>query len=108
ITLASLGRDQEALAAYDKAIQLGGATPSLGENRGIVLMRLGRAAAAVSDLRAAYDALPRADLALSLGYAYQAAHQPGMAIVFMRRALADPRARSPAQEQPATPAPGYA
>src|SRR5207245_9993282 len=51
ITLASLGRDQEALAAYDKAIQLGGATPSLGENRGIVLMRLGRAAAAVSDLR---------------------------------------------------------
>jgi len=108
ITLASLGRDQEALAAYDKAIQLGGATPSLRENRGIVLMRLGRAAAAVSDLRAAYDALPRADLALSLGYAYQAAHQPGLAIVFMRRALADPRALSPAQKQQASAALGYA
>jgi tetratricopeptide (TPR) repeat protein len=108
ITLASLGRDQEALAAYDAAIQLGGATPSLRENRSIVLMRLGRAAAAVSDLRAAYDALPRADLALSLGYAYQAAHQPGLAIVFLRRALADPQALSPAQRQQASAALGYA
>ena len=71
-------------------------------------MRLGRAAADVSDLRAAYDALPRADLALSLGYAYQAAHQPGLAIVFMRRALADPRTLSPAQKQQASAALGYA
>ena len=108
ITLASLGRDQEALAAFDTAIELGGAIPSLRENRGIVLMRRGRAAAAVSDLRAAYDALPRADLALSLGYAYQAAHQPGMAIVFIRRALVDPRALSPTQKQQASAALGYA
>jgi tetratricopeptide (TPR) repeat protein len=108
ITLASLGREQEALAAYDAAIQLGGATPSLRENRGIILGRLGRTAAAVSDLRAAYDALPRADLALSLGYAYQTAHQPGVAIVFLRRALADSRALSSAQRQQAAAALGYA
>src|SRR5262245_18047278 len=76
IALTNLPRDQEALAAYDAALQLGGASPSLRENRSIVLMRLGRAAAAISDLRAAYDAAPRADLALSLGYAYQAARQP--------------------------------
>ncbi len=97
--LASLARDQEALAAYDIAIQLGGATPSLHENRGTILMRLGRAAAAVSD---------RPDLALSLGYAHQAAHQPGLAIVFLRRALADPQAVSPAQRQQASAALGYA
>jgi tetratricopeptide (TPR) repeat protein len=108
ITLASLGRDQEALAAYDAATQLGGATPSLHENRGIVLMRLGRAAAAASDLRVAYDAHPRADLAMSLGYAYQAAHQPGVAIVFLRRALADLSALSLAQKQQASAALGYA
>jgi tetratricopeptide (TPR) repeat protein len=77
VALASLGRDQEAVAAYDAAIQLGGATPSLHENRGIVLMRLARAAAALSDLRAAYDAVPRADLAASLGYAYQACGPTG-------------------------------
>jgi len=106
--LASLARDQEALAAYDAAIQLGGTTPSLHENRGIVLMRLGRAAAAVSEFRAAYDAHPRADLALSLGYAHQAAHQPGLAIVFLRRALADPQALSAAQKQQASAALGYA
>jgi tetratricopeptide (TPR) repeat protein len=106
--LASLTRDQEALAAYDAAIQLGGATPSLHENRGIVLMRLGRAVAAVSEFRASYDAHPRADLALSLGYAHQAAHQPGLAIVFLRRALADPQALSPAQRQQASAALGYA
>jgi tetratricopeptide (TPR) repeat protein len=108
VALGSLGRDHEALAAYDAAVQLGGGTPALRENRGILLMRLGRAAAAVSDLRAAYDSLPRADLALSLGYAYQAAHQPGLAIVFLRRALADPRALSPAQKQQASAALGYA
>jgi tetratricopeptide (TPR) repeat protein len=108
ITLASLGRDQEALAAYDAATQLGAATPSLHENRGIVLMRLGRAAAAASDLRVAYDAHPRADLAMSLGYAYQAAHQPGVAIVFLRRALADLSALSLAQKQQASAAVGYA
>src|SRR6202030_2236828 len=67
--LANLGRDQEALAAYDAAVQFGGATPSLRENQGSVLMRLGRAAAAASEFRAAYDAPPRAALALSLGYA---------------------------------------
>jgi tetratricopeptide (TPR) repeat protein len=108
ITLASLRRDQEALAAYDAAIQLGGSTPSLRENRGNVLMRLGRAAAAVSDLRSAYDSFPRADLALSLGYVYQAAHQPGLAIVFLRRALGNPQALSPAQAQQASAALGYA
>src|SRR5215813_8972472 len=86
IALANLGRDQEAVAAYDKAIGLDSASPTLHENRGFALMRLGRAAAAVSDLRAAYDALPRADLALSLGYAYQAAREPGPGIVFLRRA----------------------
>jgi tetratricopeptide (TPR) repeat protein len=106
--LASLARDQEALTAYDAAIQLGGATPSLHEDRGIVLMRLGRAAAAVAEFRAAYDAHPRADLALSLGYAHQAAHQPGLAIVFLRRALADSQALSPAQRQQASAALGYA
>jgi tetratricopeptide (TPR) repeat protein len=73
--LASLARDQEALAAYDIAIQLGGATPSLHQNRGIILMRLGRGAAALSEFRAAYDAHPRPDIALSLGYAHQAAHR---------------------------------
>src|SRR5207248_7285523 len=78
------------------------------ENRGIVLMHLGRAAAALSDLRAAYDARPRADLASSLGYAYQAAHQPGLAIVFLRRALADPQALSLAKRQQASAALGYA
>jgi len=106
--LANLARDQEALAAYDAAVQLGGATPSLHENRGIVLMRLGRAAAAVSEFRAAYDARPRAALALSLGYAHQAAHQPGPGIVFLRRALADPQALSAAQRQQASAALGYA
>ena len=106
--LASLARDQEALTAYDAAIQLGGATPSLHENRGMVLMRLRRAAAAVTDFRAAYDGHPRADLALSLGYAHQAARQPGLAIVFLRRALADPQALSPAQRQQASAALGYA
>ncbi len=108
VALASLGRDQEAVAAYDAAIQLGDATPSVHENRGIVLMRLGRAAAALSDLRAAYDAHPRADLALSLGYAHQAAHQPGLAIVFLRRALTDRPALLPAQKQQASAALGYA
>jgi tetratricopeptide (TPR) repeat protein len=108
VVLASLGRDQEAVAAYDAAIEFGGATPSLHENRGIVLLRLGRASAALSDLRAAYDAHPRADLASSLGYAYQAAHQPGIAIVFLRRALADPQALSPAKRQQASAALGYA
>jgi len=106
--LASLARDQEALTAYDAAIQLGGATPSLHEDRGIVLMRLGRAAAAVAEFRAAYDAHPRADLALSLGYTHQAAHQPGLAVVFLRRALADSQALSPAQRQQASAALGYA
>jgi tetratricopeptide (TPR) repeat protein len=106
--LANLARDQEALAAYDAAIQLGGATPSLHENRGIVLMRLGRAAAAASEFRAAYDAHPRAALALSLGYAHQAAHQPGLGIVFLRQALADTRGLSPAQRQQASAALGYA
>jgi tetratricopeptide (TPR) repeat protein len=106
--LANLARDQEALAAYDAAVQLGGATPSLHENRGIVLMRLGRAAAAASEFRAAYDARPRAALALSLGYAHQAAHQPGLGIVFLRRALADPQALSSAQRQQASAALGYA
>jgi tetratricopeptide (TPR) repeat protein len=106
--LANLARDQEALAAYDAAIQLGGATPSLHENRGVVLMRLGRAAAAASEFRAAYDAHPRAALALSLGYAHQAAHQPGPGIVFLRRALADPQALSAAQRQQASAALGYA
>jgi tetratricopeptide (TPR) repeat protein len=106
--LASLARDQDALSAYDTAIQLGGATPSLHENRGIVLMRLGQAAGAASEFRAAYDAHPRADLALSLGYAHQAAHQPGLAIVFLRRALADPQVLSQAQRQRASAALGYA
>jgi tetratricopeptide (TPR) repeat protein len=108
LVLASLGRDQEAVAAYDAAIEFGGATPSLHENRGIALLRLGRTSAALSDLRAAYDAHPRADLASSLGYAYQAAHQPGIAIVFLRRALADPQALSPAKRQQASAALGYA
>ena len=108
VVLASLGRDQEAVAAYDAAIEFGGATPSLHEDRGIVLLRLGRASAALSDLRAAYDAHPRADLASSLGYAYQAAHQPGLAIVFLRRALADSQALSPAKRQQASAALGYA
>ena len=108
VVLASLGRDQEAVAAYDAAIEFGGATPSLHENRGIALLRLGRASAALSDLRAAYDAYPRADLASSLGYAYQAAHQPGLAIVFLRRALADSQALSPAKRQQASAALGYA
>ena len=108
LALASLERDQEAIAAYDKAFQLGGATPSLHENRGAVLMHLGRAAAAAADLRAAYDAHPRAELALSLGYAYQAAHQPGPAIVFLRQALAHPQTLSPAQKQQASAALGYA
>jgi len=106
--LANLGRDQEAVAAYDRAIALGGATTSLHENRGFALMRLGRAAAAVSDLRAAYDALPRGDLALSLGYAYQAAREPGPGIVFLRRALTDSHALSLAQKQQASAALGYA
>jgi tetratricopeptide (TPR) repeat protein len=106
--LANLARDQEALAAYDAAVQLGGATPSLHENRGMVLMRLGRAAGAASEFRAAYDAHPRAALALSLGYAHQAAHQPGPGIVFLRRALADPQALSPAQRQQASAALAYA
>jgi tetratricopeptide (TPR) repeat protein len=106
--LASLARDQEALAAYDAAIQLGGATPALHQNRGTVLMRLGRAAAAASDFRAAYDAHPRSDLALSLGYAQQAAHQPGPAIVFLRRSLTDPEPLTPAQKQQASAALGYA
>jgi tetratricopeptide (TPR) repeat protein len=108
IALANLGRDQEAVAAYDKAIGLGGATPTLHENRGFALMRLGRAAAAVSDLRAAYDALHRADLALSLGYAYQAAHEPGPGIVFLRRALANSHTLSLAHRQQASAALGYA
>jgi tetratricopeptide (TPR) repeat protein len=108
VVLASLGRDQEAVAAYDAAIEFGGATPSLHENRGIVLLRLGRASAALSDLRVAYDAHPRAELASSLGYAYQAAHQPGLAIVFLRRALADPQALSPTKRQQASAALGYA
>src|SRR5207248_1277935 len=64
--------------------------------------------AALSDLRTAYDAHPRADLASSLGYAYQAAHQPGLAIVFLRRALADPPAPSVAKRQQASAAFGYA
>jgi tetratricopeptide (TPR) repeat protein len=106
--LANLARDQEALAAYDAAILLGGATPALHQNRGTVLMRLGRAAAAASEFRAAYDAHPRSDLALSLGYAQQAAHQPGPAIVFLRRALADPQPLTPAQKQQASAALGYA
>jgi tetratricopeptide (TPR) repeat protein len=104
LALANLSRDEEALAAYDKALQLGGATPSLHENRGAALMRLGRAAAALSDFRAAYDARPRADLALSLGYAHQATHQPGLAIVFLRRALADPQGLSAAQRRQANAA----
>lgn len=108
MAFASLARDHEAIAAYDEAIQLGGATPLLRENRGIVLMHLGRAAAAAPDLRAAYDAHPRAQLALSVGYAYQAAHQPGPAIVFLRRALADAHSLSPAQRQQASAALGYA
>jgi tetratricopeptide (TPR) repeat protein len=108
MALASLARDQEAMAAYDEAIQLGGATPLLRENRGIVLMRLGRAAAAAPDLRAAYDAHPRAQLALSVGYAYQAVRQPGPAIVFLRRALADAHSLPPAQRQQASAALGYA
>jgi tetratricopeptide (TPR) repeat protein len=106
--LASLSRDQEALTAYEAAVQLGGATPSLREDRGVVLMRLGRAAAAVAEFRAAYDAHPRAGLALSLGYAHQAAQQPGLAIVFLQRALADPPALSPLQRLQATAALGYA
>jgi tetratricopeptide (TPR) repeat protein len=106
--LTSLARNQEALAAYDAAIQLGGATPALHQNRGTVLMRLGRAAAAASEFRAAYDAHPRSDLALSLGYAQQAAHQPGPAIVFLRRSLADPQALTAAQKQQASAALGYA
>jgi tetratricopeptide (TPR) repeat protein len=106
--LASLARDQEALAAYDAAIQLGGATPALHQNRGTVLMRLGRAPAAASEFRAAYDAHPRSDLALSLGYAQQAAHQPGPAIVFLRRSLTDPQALTPAQKEQASAALGYA
>ena len=108
VALTSLGQDQEALAAYDAAIKFGGATPSLYENRGVTLIRLGRAASAVSDLRAAYDIAPRADLALSLGYAYQAAHQPGLAIVFLRRALTAPQALTAAQRQQASAALGYA
>jgi tetratricopeptide (TPR) repeat protein len=106
--LASLARDQEALAAYDAAIQLGGATPSLHQNRGTVLMRLGRAPAAASEFRAAYDAHPRSDLALSLGYAQQAAHQPGPAIVFLRRSLTDPQGLTPAQKEQASAALGFA
>ena len=100
MALASSARDQEAIAAFDEAIQLGGATPSLHENRGMVLMHLGRAAEAAPDLRAAYDAHPRAQLALSVGYAYQAARQPGPAIVFLRRALANPLALSSEQRRP--------
>jgi tetratricopeptide (TPR) repeat protein len=106
--LANLRRDQDALAAYDTAVELGGANAGLYKTRGTLLMRLGRASAAASDFRAAYDALPRADLALLLGYAYQAARQPGVAIVFLRRALADPRALSPAQREQASAALGYA
>jgi adsorption protein A len=108
LALASLSRDEEALAAYDRAVQLGGATASLHENRATLLMRLGRTAAAMSDLRAAYDTHPRTELALSLGYAHQAAHQPGLAIVFLRRALADPQSLSTAQRRQANAALGYA
>jgi tetratricopeptide (TPR) repeat protein len=106
--LASLSRDKDALAAYDMAIRLGGATPSLRENRGTVLMRLGRFPEAVSEFRAAYDAHPRADLALSLGYAHQGAHQPGLAIVFLKRALADPQTLTEGQRWRANAALGYA
>jgi tetratricopeptide (TPR) repeat protein len=108
LALASSARDKEAIAALDQAVQLGGATPALRENRGMVLMHLGRSAEAASDLRAAYDAHPRAQLALSVGYAYQAARQPGPAIVFLRRALADAHTLSPAQRQQASAALGYA
>jgi tetratricopeptide (TPR) repeat protein len=108
MALASSGRDQGAIAAFDEAIQLGGTTPSLRENRGMVLMHLGRAAEAAPDLRAAYDAHPRAQLALSVGYAYQAAHQPGPAIVFLRRALTDAHTLPPVQRQQASAALGYA
>jgi tetratricopeptide (TPR) repeat protein len=108
LVLANLERDQEALSAYDKAIELGGGSPVLYKNRGIALMRLGRPKAALSDLRAAYDALPGADLALSLGYAYQAAHQPGPGIVFLQRALANQHALTREQRQQASAALGYA
>jgi tetratricopeptide (TPR) repeat protein len=108
MALANSARDQEAIAAFDEAIQLGGATPSLRENRGMVLMHLGRAAAAAPDLRAAYDAHPTTQLALALGYAYQAARQPGPAIVFFRRALTDAHTLSPAKRQQASAALGYA
>jgi tetratricopeptide (TPR) repeat protein len=74
----------------------------------MVLMHLGRAAAAAPDLRAAYDAHPTAQLALSVGYAYQAAHQPGPAIVFLQRALTDAHTLPPVQRQQASAALGYA
>jgi tetratricopeptide (TPR) repeat protein len=108
VALAQLTRNEEALVAYDTAERLGGATSSLHENRGATLMRLGRPAAAASDFRAAYHAHPRADLALSLGYAYQAARQPGPAIVFLRRALVNLWTLSPAQRREASAALGYA
>jgi tetratricopeptide (TPR) repeat protein len=106
--LANMSRDKDALAAYDMAMRLGAGTPALRENRGTVLMRLGRPAEAVPEFRAAYDAHPRPDLALSLAYAHQAAHQPGLAIVYLKRALADPHALSAAQQWKANAALGYA
>lgn len=105
---ASMLQQEQALQAYQVAAQLSDASPSLHAQRGAVLMRLGRASEAASEFRAAYDANPRADLALSLGYAYQAAHQPGPAIVFFRRALAGAQLLSPAQRQQASAALGYA
>jgi tetratricopeptide (TPR) repeat protein len=106
--LASLSREGEALAAYDDAVRFGGATTALHEKRAAVLMRLARPAAAAAEYRAAYDLTHRADLALSLGYAHQATHQPGLAIVFLRRALAEPQMLSPAQRVQASAALGYA
>jgi tetratricopeptide (TPR) repeat protein len=45
---------------------------------------------------------------LRLNVADQAVHQPGPAIVFLRRALADPQALSSAQRQQTSAALGYA
>lgn len=106
--LAQQSRDQEALAAYDEAVRLGAGSPLIHQSRGAALMHLGRAAAAIEEFRTAYDSLPHADIALSLAYAHQAAGQPGLAIVFLRRALADSRALSAAQRRQAVAALGYA
>jgi len=98
-----MGKVREAAKALARLPKAEQSQPAIIRRRAVLAQKLGGRGAWL-----AHNAQPPTDPALSLGYAHQTAGQPGLAIVYFRRALAESRSLTAAQHRHVDAALGYA